>query len=101
MYRGRCGVEGQLSVSRSIGDAMLKPFISSKPDICEVLLTKEDRFVVLATDGLCDVLRNEEVAELILTYFKEENYTNHTYENKIKNVSGKLCNWAWYVFVII
>jgi len=57
-------VEGLLAMSRAIGDEKLKQFVIPDPDVVSHAVTKDDAFVVLATDGLFDVLRNDEVAGL-------------------------------------
>ena len=58
-------VQGVLAVSRSLGDANLKPFISSEPRITEGYLGKENDYVVLACDGVWDVLSPEEVMSAV------------------------------------
>ncbi|KAK9009948.1 hypothetical protein V6N11_036469 [Hibiscus sabdariffa] len=52
-------VLGVLATSRSIGDECLKPFVSCKPEVTVSELTDADEFLVLASDGLWDVVSNE------------------------------------------
>ncbi|KAK6914391.1 LOW QUALITY PROTEIN: PPM-type phosphatase-like domain [Dillenia turbinata] len=54
-----------LAMSRAFGDFCLKDFgLISVPEISYHCLTDKDEFVVLATDGIWDVLTNEEVTLL-------------------------------------
>ncbi|KAL6585180.1 hypothetical protein OROMI_004469 [Orobanche minor] len=57
-------VFGVLAMSRSIGDRYLKPWIIPKPEVMFVPRAREDDCLVLASDGLWDVMSNEEVCEL-------------------------------------
>lgn len=60
---------GELAVARAIGSAHLKCDPSKRaliptPDLISVQLSKEDDFVVLATDGLWDKVDNTEVVRV-------------------------------------
>jgi serine/threonine protein phosphatase PrpC len=66
VYWGRWRVEGLLAVSRSVGDASLKPYITAEPEVCEYDVGKDDWFLVMSSDGVWDVLDNEEVAHVII-----------------------------------
>ncbi|BAF18292.1 protein phosphatase 2C 51 [Oryza sativa Japonica Group] len=52
-------VLGVLATSRSIGDYYLKPFVSAEPEVRVVERTDKDEFLILASDGLWDVVSNE------------------------------------------
>ncbi|KQK04770.2 hypothetical protein BRADI_2g15840v3 [Brachypodium distachyon] len=52
-------VLGVLSTSRSIGDYYLKPYVSAEPEVTVCDRTEQDEFLVLASDGLWDVVSNE------------------------------------------
>ncbi|CAM0953700.1 unnamed protein product [Alopecurus aequalis] len=52
-------VLGVLSTSRSIGDYYLKPYVCAEPEVMAVERTEKDEFLVLASDGLWDVVSNE------------------------------------------
>ncbi|GMH13745.1 hypothetical protein Nepgr_015586 [Nepenthes gracilis] len=56
-------VFGVLSMSRSIGDRYLKPWIIPDPELMFVPRSKEDDCLILASDGLWDVMSNEEACE--------------------------------------
>ncbi len=64
-WLGTPRVQGVLAVSRSLGDAKLKPYISSEPRIAEGYLGRENDYVVLACDGVWDVLTPEEVMSAV------------------------------------
>ena len=83
-------VEGKLSVSRAIGDLPLKPFVSSDPDILETRIDMEDSFLVLASDGIFDVLSNSQVTTTVLSYCGEP----ANGESGMKYASKLLCDRA-------
>ena len=75
---------GQLSVSRTFGDIQAKEekfggnktAIIALPDITEIELDNDYNFIVMASDGIFDVLKNEELLECIQIVIKEKNITN-------------------------
>lgn len=54
-------VEGVLAVSRAIGDRMLKDYVTSEPEFIERTITKDDAYLIIATDGLWDIFDNRTV----------------------------------------
>lgn len=65
-----------LSVSRAFGDVAAEPFVTHVPDIYKYKLEKNDKFIVLACDGLWDKLSNQEVVNFILSEAYEPNTIN-------------------------
>lgn len=57
-------VNGALAMSRSIGDISLKKYITSEPEIKTHLITPDDRYLIMATDGLWDVMSNSAAAKM-------------------------------------
>ncbi|XP_061359728.1 protein phosphatase 2C 77-like [Gastrolobium bilobum] len=57
-------VLGVLAVSRSIGDRYLKPWIIPDPEVKCVHREKNDECLILASDGLWDVMTNEEACDI-------------------------------------
>lgn len=72
-------VFGVLAMSRSIGDRYLKPWIIPEPEVTFLPRAKEDDCLILASDGLWDVMTNEEVCDLarrrILLWHKKNGVT--------------------------
>ncbi|KAI3677967.1 hypothetical protein L6452_37241 [Arctium lappa] len=60
-----------LQVTRSIGDDDLKPGVTAEPEVTETLLSDEDEYLVMASDGLWDVVSNAEVVSIIKKTVKE------------------------------
>ncbi|MED6210526.1 hypothetical protein PIB30_064898 [Stylosanthes scabra] len=60
-----------LQVTRSIGDDDLKPAVTAEPEITETILSAEDEFLVMGSDGLWDVMSGEEVIKIIRETVKE------------------------------
>ncbi|KAK6911746.1 PPM-type phosphatase-like domain [Dillenia turbinata] len=55
-----------LAMARAFGDFCLKDFgLISVPEISYRRLTEKDDFIVLATDGVWDVLSNQEVVDIV------------------------------------
>ena len=55
-----------LAMSRAFGDFCLKDYgLIAAPDVFYRKITKQDQFVVLATDGIWDVLTNNEVISIV------------------------------------
>ncbi|CAI9290897.1 unnamed protein product [Lactuca saligna] len=55
-----------LALSRAFGDYFVKDFgLISEPDVIQTTITARDRFVILATDGVWDVVSNEKAVEIV------------------------------------
>ncbi|XP_057536057.1 probable protein phosphatase 2C 24 [Amaranthus tricolor] len=52
-------VLGVLAMSRAIGDNYLKPYVSSEPEVTITDRTSDDECLILASDGLWDVVTND------------------------------------------
>ncbi|XP_061369340.1 probable protein phosphatase 2C 34 [Gastrolobium bilobum] len=55
-----------LAISRAFGDYCVKDFgLISVPDVTQRKLTTRDQFVILATDGVWDVISNQEAVKIV------------------------------------
>ena len=52
------------------GDDNLKPYVISEPEVQVTKRTSSDEFLVIATDGIWDVLTNEIVVDLVTNCFR-------------------------------
>ncbi|KAE9609318.1 putative protein-serine/threonine phosphatase [Lupinus albus] len=72
-------VLGVLAMSRSIGDRYLKPWIIPEPEVTFLPRAKDDECLILASDGLWDVMTNEEACHIarrrILLWHKKNGST--------------------------
>ncbi|XP_010543770.1 PREDICTED: protein phosphatase 2C 37 isoform X2 [Tarenaya hassleriana] len=70
-------VLGVLAMSRAIGDSYLKPFVIPDPEVTVTDRTDEDECLIIASDGLWDVVPNETacgVARMCLRGASEEGH---------------------------
>ncbi|EED93828.1 hypothetical protein THAPSDRAFT_3570 [Thalassiosira pseudonana CCMP1335] len=59
-------INGNLALSRSIGDRSERPWVSNSVDIsCFPIEEENDVFIVIATDGLFDVMTSQEVVSFV------------------------------------
>ncbi|KAL6985063.1 protein-serine,threonine phosphatase [Sarracenia purpurea var. burkii] len=58
-------VNGQLAVARAFGDQSLKAHLSSEPDVRHVPIDSTIEFVILASDGLWKVMKNQEAINMV------------------------------------
>lgn len=63
VLRGR--VLGILAVSRSFGDHALKQFVPALPNYRQDKLVAEDRFLIIACDGVWDVMTDQEAVDFV------------------------------------
>ncbi|CAN4095836.1 unnamed protein product [Withania somnifera] len=59
IYWDGARVLGVLAMSRAIGDNYLKPYVISEPEVTITERSDEDECLILASDGLWDVVSNE------------------------------------------
>lgn len=64
-------VIGILAVSRSLGDHSCKRYVTAKPFINRVELTDDSEFIVLACDGVYDVLNDDDVSSIVKEEIKK------------------------------
>lgn len=63
IFNGR--VFGQLIITRAFGDSSLKKYgVSSSPHISKNYISDKDKYLILASDGVWDVIEDEELLKL-------------------------------------
>ncbi|XP_072971584.1 probable protein phosphatase 2C 52 isoform X2 [Typha angustifolia] len=64
MWAGTWRVGGVLAMSRAFGNRLLKQFVVAEPEIQEQEIDQELECLILATDGLWDVVPNEDAVSI-------------------------------------
>ena len=74
-----------LAMSRSLGDKSAREVgVISDPEILEILLKEEDKFIVIASDGVWEFLSNTDVVKTVIPFYKK-NDVNGAAEAIIKH----------------
>jgi len=64
-FFGTWRVNGMLAVSRSIGDLALKNSVCPTPEVSEIKIHELDEFLLIASDGLWDVLTSQDAVDFV------------------------------------
>lgn len=99
-------VNGSLAVSRALGDYDYKcvdgkgpteQLVSPEPAVCEMVrATEQDQFVILACDGIWDVMSNEELCEFVKSRLEVSNDLQAVCNEVVDTCLHKVCT---YLFV--
>ena len=81
-----------LSVSRAFGDTDATPFVTHRPDLFRFKLDKNDKFIIMACDGLWDVMSSQDAINYIIINCYDENLKIRI--NKNINIAKKLAELA-------
>uniref|UniRef100_A0A7R9VJQ1 protein-serine/threonine phosphatase n=1 Tax=Chlamydomonas euryale TaxID=1486919 RepID=A0A7R9VJQ1_9CHLO len=87
VWAGTWRVGGVLAVSRAFGDKPLKRYVTSTPHVRIESLQKDDEFLVLASDGLWDVVSNEDAIQLVRSMIDPEEAAKHLSQEAMKRGS--------------
>ncbi|KAL6310432.1 protein serine/threonine phosphatase 2C [Sparassis latifolia] len=80
-------VNGVLAVTRSLGDSSMKEFVVGAPYTTETELSEEDEFLILACDGLWDVVEDQAAVDLVRTLLEPKKAAEELLEHAYKNYS--------------
>ncbi|EFJ17647.1 hypothetical protein SELMODRAFT_146683 [Selaginella moellendorffii] len=86
-WAGTWRVGGVLAVSRAFGDRLLKQFVVAIPEIKEEVITEDVEFFVIASDGLWDVVTNQEAVMLVKSLMDPESAAKRLTQAAIKKGS--------------
>ncbi|GIQ86599.1 protein phosphatase 2C family, partial [Kipferlia bialata] len=63
-------VNGVISVTRALGDHVLKKFLTCEPEMQSVALRESDDFVIIACDGVWDVVEDQDACDTVISVFQ-------------------------------
>ena len=69
IFLGAWRVNGNLAVSRAIGDAKDKKFVIGEAEVTTVDLDGSEDYLVVACDGIWDVVNGEEMSDCMRRHF--------------------------------
>jgi serine/threonine protein phosphatase PrpC len=76
-----------LSLSRAIGDLDSKPYVSHLPEIYKYNISNNDKFLIIACDGLWDIISNQDAIDFVKNLFNQK-FTG--------NIAKELAEYAYY-----
>ena len=77
-------MNGNLSVSRAIGDSKEKKFVIGEADVTEITLDGTEDYIVIACDGVWDVTDESELKECMAKYFKNGGSKNNSAKHLVE-----------------
>lgn len=88
----RTGIQriGNLGPTRAFGDTQAYPYVDAIPDVSVRQLIGNEQFVVTASDGLWNAMKNQDVVDFIFDYVNNNQNENTDYDNCAK----ELCKFA-------
>lgn len=68
-------LNGQLGVTRALGDWYMKKdnLLIAEPDVRQIVMTDTDEFMIIACDGIWDVMSNQEAVTLVRGQLRQHN----------------------------
>lgn len=85
-------VNGVLAVTRSLGDSYVKTLVTGKPFTTATEITKEDEFLILACDGVWDVISDDGACKFVQEIFQSQRNKNQKEDPAV--AAKKLCQYA-------
>ncbi|PHU23233.1 putative protein phosphatase 2C 8 [Capsicum chinense] len=95
-------VLGVLATSRSIGDMYLKPYVIPDPEVIVSKRSDADEFIILASDGLWDVIPNDVACDVtrrclngqMIRRFEQQSKSHATDDQSSEGIKGGLAHCA-------
>ncbi|WPK23989.1 hypothetical protein PUMCH_001243 [Australozyma saopauloensis] len=85
-------VNGVFAITRSLGDSYIKNLVTGKPFTTATEITDQDEFLILACDGVWDVLSDEAACKYVQGVFKQQAENGQVFDPI--EAAKKLCKLA-------
>jgi len=97
VFGGR--VYGQLMLTRAFGDMEFKSHgVLSEPHVTRVMLNEEDKYIIIASDGVWDVINDEEIYEMSKMYIDSKEFCKNIVQTSINK--GSMDNISCFVISV-
>lgn len=63
-------VNGELAISKSIGDISLHPYVTWEPTVATRIIKRSDEFIIMGCDGLWDYVSSQEAVRIVKSTLK-------------------------------
>jgi len=95
---GVARVNGVLAVARAFGNRMLRDVIRPDAEVIQKTLRPEDHFLLLASDGLFDVVSNAEVCQMCYKLANQGVQIISEYITKLALQRGSMVHFFYDLF---
>lgn len=85
-------VNGVLAITRSLGDSYVKNLVTGRPFTTSTEITKEDQFLILACDGVWDVISDDAACKFVEDIFQTQRKKKQREDPAL--AAKKLCQYA-------
>lgn len=85
-------VNGVFAITRALGDSYIKNLVTGKPFTMSTQITDQDDFLILACDGVWDVLTDEAACKFVQGVFRQQ--TDNKQPCNPTEAAKKLCKLA-------
>ena len=65
-----CSIFNSVPKYSPISSSLTPPYLTAEPEVFHYKLEANDRFIIMASDGLWDMLSNNEVVQLVVAYME-------------------------------
>lgn len=63
-------VNGELGISKAVGDVSLHPFVSWEPTVTSRIIKRSDEFIIMGCDGIWDYVSSQEAVRIVRSTLK-------------------------------
>lgn len=85
-------VNGVFAITRSLGDSYIKNLVTGKPFTTATEITNEDEFLILACDGVWDVISDQQACRFVQDFFNSQRIDKQPFDPTL--AAKKLCDLA-------
>lgn len=85
-------VNGVLAITRLLGDSYVKNLVTGRPFTTSTQILPEDDFLILACDGVWDVITDDDACKFVAEIFHNQRERNHREDPAI--AAKRLCQYA-------